>query len=156
MHSTSKLRRIQNSGLDVLSHEVAARVGRQVAVKGKVASLRADHNLVPAQFSIRGELFKRSADISFRPLMPVIYGRIEYVDAGTHSSRNGFDVLVIGGILGLTEIGAQSDRGQPEIANSDNMLRTAEVSGIAQLGEAIAIARRAFDGGMPGEHRGTV
>ena len=51
MHATSELSRVDNARLNVFAAEVGARIGGQVAIKRKVASLGADHNFVAFQFA---------------------------------------------------------------------------------------------------------
>ena len=84
--------------------------------------------------------------------MAVVDGSIEHVDSGSQAGLNGCDVGLVGGIAGLAEIGSQSDGRQPKLAYSRHMLGLAEVAGIAQIGEAVAIAGGAGGSGMSGKH----
>ncbi len=84
--------------------------------------------------------------------MTVVDGSVEHVDSGSQPGLNGCDVGLVGGIAGLAEIGSQSDGRQPKLAHSRHMLGLTKVAGIAQVGEAVAIAGGAGGRGMSGEH----
>ena len=94
----------------------------------------------------------RHPDIALGTLMAVVDGGIEHIDSGPQPGLNGCDVGLVRGIAGLAEIGSQSDGRQPELAYSRHLLGLAKMAGVAQVGEAVAIAGGAGGRGMSGEH----
>ena len=50
MHSAGQFLRIKHAGFDVLAMKVGARVGRRIAVKGKIAGLGANQYFIAMQF----------------------------------------------------------------------------------------------------------
>ena len=58
-------------------------------------------------------LAERGTDIAFRALVTVVDRGIEHVHSGVERGGDRFRVGPIGGIIGLAEIGAESDGGKP-------------------------------------------
>src|SRR6185312_2808029 len=132
--------------------KVLARVRGRIAIKREIAGLGADQGLVAMEFSGVHEGLDRNPDIALRTLMAVVDGGIEHIDSGPQPGFNGCDVGLVRGVAGLAEIGSQSDGRQPKLVYSRHLPGLAEVPGIAQVGEAVAIASGASGRGLSGKH----
>jgi hypothetical protein len=128
--------------------EVGARVGRRIAVEGKVAGLGANQNFIAMQSSGPDQLLQDGPDIAFRALVPVINCGIEDIYSRPQAHLNRRHVGLIGGIAGGAEIRSQPDGGKPKVVDSRHMLSLAEVAGITQIGKTIAIPGGAGGGSM--------
>ena len=85
--------------------------------------------------------------------MAVVDRGVEHINAGTHGKGNCFDVSRIGFVDGLAEVGAETDRGQPQLAGGWHILGMAKKVRLGQWGKAFPIPRGALGGGEPGNHR---
>jgi hypothetical protein len=91
-------------------------------------SLRADHDFVARQ------LPKCHANRALRPLMPVIDGGIEEVDAILSGSQEGIGVRLVGSVIDGAEISPDAQAGDPKAAHRSVEARVAECrvsSGVA-------------------------
>jgi len=86
----------------------------------------------------------------------IIDGGIENVDPGLQAGLDGGDIALVGSIAGLAQIRSQSDGRKPKLTHSRHMLGAAKVIGIAEIWEAVAIARCSCCGGTSGKHAKSV
>src|SRR3954469_4381015 len=71
MHASRQLLRIENSRLNVLAHEISARIRRHLAIERQVASLGRNKDLIALQFLGTDYSLQGSGDVAFRTLVAV-------------------------------------------------------------------------------------
>src|SRR5580658_3164678 len=100
---------LQLPGFYEVPLDVAPEVRREVAVRGQIAILRADHQPLPFPGLLRLESSQRPADGPLRFLEPVVDGRVDYVDRarGDRLIDRLFDQTV-GLRVRLPEVGAHT------------------------------------------------
>src|SRR5215468_6107728 len=84
MHAADDIFGIDDSALDVLLYEIAARIGWQIAIEREIACLGAYKNLVTLQVATGRNHSQGGAQVSLRSLMTVINGGVEHVDTRAH------------------------------------------------------------------------
>jgi hypothetical protein len=109
MHAAGDFGRLDHTAIDVLTHEIAARIRWHRAIEGEIPSLRADNDFIAldlARFELR---LQRHADVALRMLVPVIDCSIEDIDTGAKSGFNGLRVKLVAGLVRLAQVGAETN-----------------------------------------------
>src|ERR1017187_2219727 len=103
---------------------------------GEEAGLGANYDLVALQ------LAQRRADAAFRPLVAIVDGGVEQVDAALTSRDQGLGVGLVGRIVVGAQVGADTQAGYLQAENG------AIERGVAVLREAVDVAGGAFGGSV--------
>src|SRR5277367_3882871 len=106
-----KVVRAEYSGLDVFAIEIFRRIGRHCAIGSQIPALGAENKFF-ARDSLFGQILDGGADAALASLKAVVDGRIDNVDAALDRRRNRRGVALISLVVGLAEIGADSQRGK--------------------------------------------
>ncbi len=104
MHAADDFFGIDDSAFDVLVDKITTRIGREISVEGEIAGFGGDENFLPCYFSLLDQPRQGNADIPFGPLVPVVDGRVQHVDAGSRGQGNCFRVGRVRHVVRFAEI----------------------------------------------------
>ena len=137
VHPTRQFLRLEDSGGYVFPGEISTGIGGNGAIEREITGLRANDEFVTANFSGVDQVLKGGANRSLRALMPVVDGGVNYIDAGAECGLDGLGIELIGSFVGLAEIGAETEGGEPDLVRARNVLGLAEMPGCLQTRETI-------------------
>ena len=98
-----------DAGLDEVVLDILPHVARRRAVEREIAALGADDNFFTRK-TTSAQFAERGANRSFASLKAIIRGRVDYVRAQLDRAHDRFGVAPIGFLVGVSEIGADTDR----------------------------------------------
>ena len=84
--------------------------------------------------------------------MTVVDGGVEHIDPGFEAGFDRSRVGLVRGIAGLAQVRSQSNGRKPKLVHTWDMFSLTKVAGVAQIGEAIAVAAGAGGSGVSGKH----
>src|SRR5436309_8320244 len=130
----------ENSRLDVFAEKIFVGIGRHCSIWRQVAALGAHDDFVTIE-TFRGKLPDGRADTALAALKPVVNGGVDHVDAALDRRDGRCGIALIGFCVRLSEVGADSDRGEHHSLRFSKMT----VGGAAR--KLLRVTYRSFFGG---------